>query len=499
MRGGILANHIYMTTIRDLLREYIPNDAVFKSGPRKGQPKPGKWVPVPFSRALQVRPSECRTYAATDALATARIARRLDAMLDDGGGWARRYYESFEKPLVPVLLSMERAGVRIDPQALHDAEAVILAARARTELSLREVFGPDIGLGSTQQMGPVLAQLGLIDGKRTDSGELGCAKSNILGAFGVEKEEDLPDSDEGRIARNLLEWRQMGKLKSTYVDAILSRLDSESRVHGRYNQAVTNTNRLSSSDPNLQNIPARTDIGMAIRKAFIPKDGCVFVGGDFSQLQLRVWAEFTRDDVFVKAYTEGGEKADFHQYAATALGRPRSTIKNFVFCILFGGEEAKAAVTAGLPGAEIAPFIAQMRQDIPSLSTFKLAVGDMLSSKGYVESLQGWRGFFPDWFSPVRQWQAAALREATNFPIQATEAGLVKAFMAEVYGQIQGMQNVRPVLQVHDEFWLEAPEEFADALAIMMKCVAEEVSRRWFSVVPIKFDTKIVTNWAAAK
>lgn len=489
-----------MTTIKDLLREYIPSELVFKSGPRKGQPKPGKWHAVPFSRALQVRPDECRAYAATDAVVTARVAQRLEPFLDDGGGWARRYYRDFEKPLVPVLLSMERAGVRIDPVALNDAAGVIATNRDRTELYLRTVFGDTVAFGSNQQMGGPLSRLGLIDGKRTDTGELGCAKGNILGAFGVEKEEDLPDTDLGHIAHNLLEWRQMGKLKSTYVDAIMARLDSDSRVHGRYNQAVTNTNRLSSSDPNLQNIPARTDIGMAIRKAFIPRDGCVFVGGDFSQLQLRVWAEYTRDSVFVEAYTGGGEKADFHQYAASALGRPRSTIKNFVFCILFGGEEAKAAVTAGLPASEIAPFIAQMRKDLPSLSTFKLAVGDMLASKGYVESLMGWRGFYPDYWSPVRQWQSAALREATNFPIQATEAGLVKAVMAAIYNRLRvDYPFAQMVLQVHDELWVECGESYANEVAMVMKEIAEEVSRRWFSVVPIVFGTKVVGNWAEGK
>lgn len=491
-----------MVSIKDLLKEYIPSDAIFKTGPRKGSPKPGKWKAVPFSRALEVRPDECRAYAATDAVVTARIAQRLEAMLDDGGGWARLYYQTFEKPLVPVLLSMERSGVRIDPVALNDAAEVITTNRARTEVSLRAVFGDTIAFGSNQQMGPVLASLGLIDGKRTDTGELGCAKGNILGAFGVEKEEDLPTDELGTIARNLLEWRQMGKLKSTYVDAIMSRLDSSSRVHGRYNQAVTNTNRLSSSDPNLQNIPARTDIGMAIRRAFVPRDGCVFVGGDFSQLQLRVWAEFTADPVFVKAYTDvvPGQMADFHQYAATATGRPRKVIKNFVFLELFGGGDEKAARTAGVPQAELTPFIEQMKRDIPSLTTFPLAVADTLASKGYVESLMGWRGFFSDFWSPVRQWQAAALREAVNFPIQATEAGLVKAVMVAIYNRLRvDWPYARLVLQVHDELWVECGEEYAEQVEMMMKDTAEEVSRRWFSLVPIVFDTKIVSNWAQGK
>ncbi len=371
-------------------------------------------------------------------------------------------------------------------------------------------------------MGPVLAKLGLIDGKRTDTGELGCAVGNVLGAFGVEKVEDIPDTADGRLACQYLEWKYMGKLQATYVDgirgrekdkkrkAVASKLDSNSRLHARFNQCVTNTNRLSSSDPNVQNIPARPKpgfspevlhIGMAIRKAFVASPGHVLVGGDFSQLQLRVWAEFTADPVFVQAYNQTGEKSDFHQYAASALGQPRSTIKNFVFAVLFGADEAKAARTAGLEGAIVAPFIQQMQRDIPSLSTFKIAVGDSLAARGYVESLMGWRGFFPDFWSPVRQWQAAALREATNFPIQATEAGLVKACMIAIHSNLRRYYNNAPklVLQVHDELWADCPTYMSYDVAQMMKETCEEVSREWFKLVPIKFETKIVQNWAAGK
>ncbi len=124
----------------------------------------------------------------------------------------------------------------------------------------------------------------------------------------------------------------------------------------------------------------------------------------------------------------------------------------------------------------------------------------MLAAKGYVESLQGWRGFFPDYWSPVRQWQAAALREAVNFPIQSTEAGLVKAVMVAIYNRLRAdYPYARMVLQVHDELWVECGEQYAEDVAMVMKDIAEEVSRRWFSVVPIVFDTKIVSNWAAGK
>jgi uracil-DNA glycosylase family 4 len=486
------------SSIKDLLREYIPSGAVFKSGPRKGQEKPGKWIKAPFSKSITGRWEEASKYAATDAVVTSRLAMVLHQEMD-AAPWAKAYYESFEKPLLPVLLSMEQAGVRVDPSLMREAETVIMANRASAEERLRIAFGPDINLASGPQMGPILYDMGIVDGKRTDGGDIATGKPNILAAFGADKADEIPDTEEGRIARDLLEWRQMGKLKSTYVDALLSRLDAGYRVHGRYNQASTNTNRLSSSDPNLQNIPSRSDIGMAIRKAFVPAPGCLFVGGDFSQLQLRLFGELTHEPTFVNAYA--GDGADFHQYAADVLARPRAVVKNFVFAVLFGADAPKAAATAGVPQEQATGFIAQLREQIPSLVTWQDLTAQILTTKGYVESLMGWRGFFTDYSGMVNQWSSAALREAANFRVQATEAGLVKAVMIEVYNNFRRYYNGRPklVLQVHDEIWAECPKYMQYDVEIMMKETAETVAKRWIKTVPIRFDTKTVTSWGLAK
>lgn len=485
------------SSIKDLLREYIPSGQVFKSGPRKGMEKPGKWVKAPFSRSIESRWEDASRYAATDAVVTSRLARVLDAEFQSAP-WARAYYEDFEKPLLPVLLSMEQSGVRVSPTLMQDAETVILANRASAEERLRIAFGPDINLASGQQMGPILYDMGIVDGKRTDGGDIATGKPNILAAFGADKADEIPDTDEGRIARDLLEWRQMGKLKSTYVDALLSRLDAESRVHGRYNQASTNTNRLSSSDPNLQNIPSRSDIGMAIRRAFVPQPGNLFVGGDFSQLQLRLFGELTHEPTFVNAYA--GDGADFHQYAANVLARPRSVVKNFVFAVLFGADAPKAAATAGVPQEQATEFIGQLREQIPSLVTWQDLTAQILTTKGYVESLMGWRGFFTDYSGMVNQWSSAALREAANFRVQATEAGLVKAFMIELYRTLRkDYPEWRMVLQVHDEVWAEGPQEQAAEVEAMLPELAANVAKRWIKTVPIRFDTKTVTSWGLAK
>lgn len=487
-------------TIKDLLREYIPSGAVFKSGPRKGQEKPGKWVKAPFSRSIATRWEDASRYAATDAVVTSRLSRALDQEMQQAP-WARHYYLEYEKPLLPVLLSMEQAGVRVDPSAMHDAESVILAKRSETEARLREVFGADINLASGQQMGPVLYDMGIVDGKRTDSGDLGVGKPNILNAFHVEKMEDLPNTDEGRIAHDLLEWRQMGKLKSTYVDALLSRLDPQSRVHGRYNQSGTTVNRLSSSDPNLQNIPSRSKIGMAIRRAFVPADGCVLVGGDFSQLQPRIWAELTRDPVFVRAYTLD-EKGDIYLPVAEELaefGVDRQGAKPIVLGGMYGGGDATLGRASGVPVERMGPFLMRLHERMPSIKEWPVQIGHTLSAQGYVESIMGWRMFFPDYAGMVNQWSSAALREAANAPIISSEAGLVKVFMRAVYLRLKSEFPLwRLVLQVHDELWAEGPEREADAVMQMMKETATEVARRFMSI-PVRFDTKTVTSWGLAK
>lgn len=499
-------------SIKDLLREYTPSGLVFKSGPRKGQDKPGKWSPVVFSRALEARPDECRKYAATDAVATARIAMSLQPMLDDAGGWARNYYREFEKPLVPVLLSMEQSGVRVSPDALNEAGRVIDTARARTEMALRVVFGC-VGLNG-DEIKPILLDMGIVDGRLTPAGGIAVGVPDILRTFRVDKIEELPTEGVGQIARDLIEWRQMGKLRATYVNALLEKRDSADRIHARFNQAVANTNRLSSSDPNLQNIPnpEKSEIGKAIRRAFIPADGTVLVGGDFANLQLRIYGHITQEPVFLDTYSHSAKVArgcteeckcdacDFHQNVATQMGRPRRQIKNFVFATMKGAEVAKAAKTAGVPEEQAAAFMDQLRVTIPSFLTFKVLISDTLMQQGYVESLMGWRMFYPDVLSSVRKWQSAAVREAADGLIQSTEAGLVKAFMIRVYQELrENFPAYRLVLQVHDELWAEGPPDQQEEVMAMMRRVAVEVGKLWIPTVPIRFETKAVMNWAEGK
>lgn len=492
------------------------------------EPKPlqKKWQKCVFSRALQTRWEEASTYAATDAVVTARLARALEQEFQLAP-WAREYYETIEKPLVPVLLSMEQSGVRIDPDALRSAATVIDEARARTETSLRETFGPDINLASNDQMGPVLASMGLLDGKRTDSGGLGCAEANILGAFSVDEVEDIPDTTEGKLARTYLEWKYMGGLKSKYVDGIVgrpaspgkkekpNRLDADSRIHPRLNQTSTSVNRLSSSNPNEQNIPSRPKrgfshevvyIGASIRRAFVPKPGCVFAGGDFSQLQPRIWRELTDDPVFVAAYAEGGFD-DIYIPTATELdfrlpeGKiDRQRAKPVVLGAMYGGGDETLGKAAGVAPEKMGEFLKRLHTRMPSIEDWPKQISQILAAQGYVESLLGWRMYFPDAFSPVNRWAAKALREASNAPIISTEAGLVKVFMTRVRQMLRKHYPAwQLVLVVHDELFAEGPEAEGKEVAQMMSELAVEVGKEWLHKVTLRFDPKVVTNWADAK
>jgi uracil-DNA glycosylase family 4 len=489
----------------------------------------GKWSKCVFSQAYETRPDECTEYAATDALGTARLARRLVELQDDQP-WARDWYEHFEKPLIPCLVSMEAAGVRLDASALNAAGTVIDSVRADAETRLRESLGPTINLGSIQQMGPVLLDLGLVDGKLTETGLIATGEDHILAAFNVEKADDLPETPLGFIAKDVLEWREMGKLRSTYVTALLEGRDGDSRVHGRFKSGSTITSRLASSDPALQTIPApgihvssAGDTGLAIRRAFVPRPGSVFVIGDGSQLQLRLFGEYTRDPIFLSVYgvdvppcacelCDYGlkveckcERCDLHQkFTNTIIAQgynvKRTLVKNGVFGTLFGAADKKLADTLMIPVEHSGQFLAMMRREIPSLVTWPDVVSQELAGQGYIDTLQGWRMYLPDFFSPVYKWHAEAVRVAACGKIQGSEGGVIRDFMIRLYNWLRvAHPSSRMVLQVHDEVAVECPESEAGDIRVGMKQIFEECGRRWCKAVQLKMDPKIVTDWASAK
>jgi uracil-DNA glycosylase family 4 len=503
--------------ITDLLKERIESCKTLKSGKVKCT---GKWVKVPFSRAQEARPEDASRYATTDAVVTARLARYVSEQFDRNP-WARAYYLNYEKPLVPVLLGMETRGITIDPDALEVAGKEINERLYAAEHALRDYVPDSIESFTGDAIRPWLLANGIVDGKKTETGKIGIAKGNILGAFKVERREQLPtDTIEGKIADLLLEASAMRKLDSTYVKRL--RIDSgrsaAHRIHPRFNGAATDTDRLSSSDPNEQNVPARGPLGVAIRRSHVAAPGHVLVVGDYSQLELRIWAYITQDPFFLGAFV-GDNTYDPHtqlsvNLSAQGLYVPRGDAKNTNFAAIYGADDAKLAATAKIPRQQASAFIQKLRSLAPSLSGHKLDTQRRLDNDGFVETLLGWRGYYPLWYSPIRSEQQAALRAAGNVRIQGTASGIVKDLMIAYDEELAPLVGSRSpyfeqpgglLLQVHDELVIETPIGKEDEVAYKLEELGARIGAKWLKAdathvaVPLKLSVDIGPNWSDAK
>jgi uracil-DNA glycosylase family 4 len=465
-----------------------------------------KWVKAPFSAALETRPEEARAYGMLDAVVTARAGALLERELNRLPV-LRRYYDEFEKPCVQVLADMERVGVQIDPRELEPLSERLGREIAGADARAREVFGvdPAVNLGSPEQVCNVLMELGYSWKKHTPSGmRLSTDEATLLSLTGYTVYDDpgqgglkqaLEAGEDDRalshFVGNLLYMREMAKLRSTYVDKLLRVRDQGDRVHARFNGMVTNTDRLSSSEPNLQNIPIRGTLRDAIRRVFVARDGCCFVKADFSQLEVRIYAHFTQEPVLLRAYQEG---LDVHQSVADELGIPRWRAKNVLFAAIYGAAAAKLAQTAGVTDAR--EFLERLRVRLPSILNWHKKIAASLDTRGYVETLFGWRGYYPLWRSPLGKDRAASLREAGNLPIQGTASGIVKRLMIQA-APLARQYQADLVLQVHDEVVYEVPINGAKPFAAQLERLGANVCPELS--VPLVFEPAIGPNWADVK
>jgi uracil-DNA glycosylase family 4 len=500
---------LQMAPIKELLQRKEPR--LLKSGRQatlKGEPA-WKTVKQSFSEALQHEPDRARTYAMLDAVVTSRLARILWPQLQ-AEPTLLTYYQELEKPVVPILTETEQRGVQIDPDKLVVLGAEISKRVGQYEQMARLTLGVDdeFNLGSNDQLAHALAHVGLPLTHRTATGRLSVDEQALLSAVGATTEqhcEELLDAagEDHRLrlqvalVRDILKVRELKKLQSTYVDALLNGKDAQNRIHGRFNQMVTNTNRLSSSGPNLQNIPARDPLGKTIREAFIAKPGHVLVKADYSQLEVRIYAALSGEKVLVDAYPASGEERDCHQSVADALGIPRKRAKNVLFATLYGASAPKLAATAGVPGPEAGAFLARMRESMPTLLTWQNRQAQEITQKGYIETLLGWRGYFPTFFSPIDRDRNEAMREMANFPIQGAAAGIVKRLMIEADARAH-ICHAELVLQVHDEVVYEVPERLATIWAKELETLGAEVGRQYLSV-PLKLNVEIGPSWGQVR
>jgi len=403
-------------------------------------------------------------------------------------------YQSLELPLIPVLVDVERAGVRIDAAAL-----AAQSERVDTELTRRsgEIFraaGGEFNINSPKQLADVLfEQLKLPVLKRTGASRAPSTAVEVL--------EELALAHE--LPRMILEWRALTKLKGTYIDALPQLVNPETgRVHTCFNQAVAATGRLSSSDPNLQNIPIRTELGREIRSAFIAERGAVLISADYSQIELRVLAHLAGDETLIDAFRRGD---DIHtQTAAKVFGadsgmdphRLRSTAKMINYALLYGKTAFTLSKDIGVTPQAAQEFIDAYFSGFPRVRAFIDRTLDEARATGVVKTMFGRRRLVPDLNSRDFQRRSAAERVAVNLPIQGTAADIMKRAMLNVHAALASEPQARMILTVHDELLFEVPEARAQAIAAVVR---REMERAADLQVPLTVDVGIGPNWRDAK
>ena len=421
-----------------------------------------------------------------DALAALAVREPLEKALADSG--LDRLFRDIEMPLIPVLAEMEAAGVAIDSAALAAIEVEFGAEMARLEAEIYADVGHEFNLGSPKQLEQILfVELNLPKGKRTKTGY--STDASVL--------EELKPAHP--MISKLLDWRLYSKLRSTYVEALPALVsERDGRLHTTFHQAVAATGRLSSSDPNLQNIPIRSDLGRRIRRAFVAGSPDVtLVAADYSQIELRILAHVSGDEHLRDAFARG---ADIHrETAARVLHKEpadvthdeRSMAKMVNFGLAYGMSDFGLSSRAGISRAEAKAFIDNYFATYSGLSYYMIKIKEVARQQGYVTTLLGRRRSIPELRIPALR--AAGERMAINMPIQGTAADIIKIAMIRLPERLRAAGlKARLLLQVHDDLVLEVPREEVDAVVPILRDTMESALKL---DVPLTVDVKVGDNW----
>ena len=400
-------------------------------------------------------------------------------------------FTDIEMPLAPIIAGMERAGVSVDADLLREAGRNLGEQVASLEAEIFELAGQKFSVGSTKQLQEVLFdKLKLPIGKKTKTGY----------STGAEVLEDLAAKGH-EIAGKIVRWREVSKLKSTYADALPALINpATGKVHTSLNQTVASTGRLSSSNPNLQNIPVRTEIGREIRKGFVASKGRVLVSADYSQIELRLFAHITKDPGLVEAFQTDG---DIHAQTARRIfevpeDQPvthdqRRQAKTINFAVIYGASPFRVAIELGITQVRAAELIKAYLALYPGVRAYLETVLEGAREKGYVQTLSGRRRYVPDINSRVFQFRQAAEREAANMPVQGTSADIIKLAMLHVDKALsESNLGAQMVLQVHDELLFECPEGEVRPLADLVR---DAMQNAYPLDVPLRAEVKSGHNW----
>lgn len=482
----ILAAYLLNPLKNDYTVEDIANEYLNLMLPEKGQ----AFGRLSFKDALNEKPEDFLKYCCFEAYVCAQAAVCLQQKLEETQ--MDRLMREIEMPLTLVLFSMEEEGIRVNPEALKDYGEALSGKITELEQEIYSEAGCEFNINSPKQLGEILFEkMGLPGGKKTKTGYSTAA--DVL--------EKL--SGEYPVVKHILEYRGLTKLKSTYADGLAAYIEDENRIHSTFNQTITATGRISSTEPNLQNIPIRMELGRQIRKVFIPKDGYCFMDADYSQIELRVLASMSGDERLIEAYRS---RADIHRTTASQVFHipfeevtdlQRRNAKAVNFGIVYGISSFGLSEDLSISRKEAAAYIEQYFETYPQVKQFIDSLVKDAKKNGYAVTLYGRRRPVPELFSSNFMQRSFGERVAMNSPIQGTAADIIKIAMIRVFERLkkEGLKS-KLILQVHDELLIETALEEEEQVRMILE---EEMVHASSLAVELEIDLHVGINWYEAK
>lgn len=482
----ILAAYLLNPLKNDYTVEDIANEYLNLMLPEKGQ----AFGRLSFKDALNEKSEDFLKYCCFEAYVCAQAAVCLQQKLEETQ--MDRLMREIEMPLTLVLFSMEEEGIRVNPEALKDYGEALSGKITELEQEIYSEAGCEFNINSPKQLGEILFEkMGLPGGKKTKTGYSTAA--DVL--------EKL--SGEYPVVKHILEYRGLTKLKSTYADGLAAYIEDENRIHSTFNQTITATGRISSTEPNLQNIPIRMELGRQIRKVFIPKDGYCFMDADYSQIELRVLASMSGDERLIEAYRS---HADIHRTTASQVFHipfeevtdlQRRNAKAVNFGIVYGISSFGLSEDLSISRKEAAAYIEQYFETYPQVKQFIDSLVKDAKKNGYAVTLYGRRRPVPELFSSNFMQRSFGERVAMNSPIQGTAADIIKIAMIRVFERLkkEGLKS-KLILQVHDELLIETALEEEEQVRMILE---EEMVHASSLAVELEIDLHVGINWYEAK
>lgn len=409
-------------------------------------------------------------------------------------------FDKLESRLIPVLAQMEETGIKIDKKYFSEFQNELEEKINRLQSEIYELADGEFNIDSPQQLGEVLFEkLQIPSGKKTKTGY----STNVEVLEMIASNTELTE-DKRMIGKKLLEYRAYKKLLSTYIEPIPKLADKEDRIHTTFNQNGTSTGRLSSANPNLQNIPVRTDDGIRIRTGFVAKEGHSLISFDYSQIELRVLAELSKDRHLVQAYQDNQDLHDltarkiFFKTEEDEISRhERSIAKVINFSILYGKTPFGLSKELGITVQEASQYITTYFEEYPRVRKFLDIVTETAKLHGFVETFYGTRRYISGINATNKNTQAQAVRMAVNTVVQGTAANIIKKVMIELHEEFKNDENIKMLLQVHDELIFEVRDEFAKEYMEKIEKIMENTVK--FKKVPLKANGSVAKNWGLLK